>query len=115
MFTVVQQQPVFEVEIRGLALLGKADDLLAGIAAATREAEASLLLMDLMAVVGTLAHHDHAYLGHLLAAHLSHLRRIATVVPHEKITRISESAALERGLVLRVFAGRQQAQAWLLS
>jgi hypothetical protein len=37
------------------------------------------------------------------------------LVPAGKITGISETAAAERGLTLKVFASRLDAQHWLLS
>lgn len=113
-FRITRRDPLFEVKISGLAFLGHAEDLLAQIGEATRREEASLLLIDALHVLGSIAPEDHAQLGYLLVRHLSHLRKVAMVVPAGKITGRSEAAAAERGLNLKVFASLQQAHDWLL-
>jgi uncharacterized membrane protein len=41
------------------------------------------------------------------------MRRIASVVPRERVTRVSEKAARRNGVNVRVFDDEQQAIAWL--
>ena len=47
------------------------------------------------------------------AASMSHLDRIASLVPPERITRVSEKAARRNGVNVRVFGDERAALAWL--
>jgi hypothetical protein len=70
-------------------------------------------LVDLRKVVGELTPHEQIFLGELVAQDLSHLERIASVVPAALITHNSENAAQELGMRLRVFSSKDDAVAWL--
>lgn len=54
-------------------------------------------------------------MGLAAATLLPQLRRLASVVPADRVTRISENAAQQKGLALRVFASQPEALDWLLS
>ena len=71
------------------------------------------VLADLRGVEGRLDPAEQVFLGELVAQHLPHLERVASVVPADQITRNSEAAAQGMGMQLRVFTSRLEATAWL--
>jgi len=71
------------------------------------------LMVDLRGLGGQLDPAEQVFLGELVAQNLSHLDRVASVVPAEQITRNSENAARQLGMQLRVFASDAEAAAWL--
>ena len=73
------------------------------------------VLVDLREVEGELTPTEQIFLGELVAQDLPHLERVASVVPAERITRNSETAAQDLGMKLRVFTSKDDAVAWLTS
>jgi len=102
-------------QVTALASREEAEDIVKAIAAQTHDQGDKRLLIDLTDVVGTLDPDTHRLLGELAFRYLSHLEKVASLVPEEKITRVSEQAALARGLQLRVFADLTDAVEWLLA
>lgn len=101
-------------EISGLAFIDDAPELIERMRQATLEHGDERLLINLEDVVGTLEAKDHQLLGQLAAARLGHLRKIASLVPQDKITRVSEQAAQSLGVQLRVFTSLTAAVDWLV-
>jgi hypothetical protein len=102
-------------EVTGLAFVEDAKPLLKKIEAETRMFGDDRLLINLLDVVGTLGPAEHEFLGQLVVKHLSHLNKVASLVPEDKITRISEGVARSQGLELRVFVSLGEAVDWLLA
>jgi len=73
------------------------------------------VMVNLQGVEGELNFTGHFMLGEHVALHLSHLYRIASLVPPELITRTSERVARSQGVQLRVFGSEGEARAWLLA
>ncbi|MBK6008330.1 STAS/SEC14 domain-containing protein [Ramlibacter ginsenosidimutans] len=71
------------------------------------------VLVDLRGVVTPFSRPEQFRIGEEAAASLSHMRRIASVVPPERVTRVSEKAARRNGVNVRVFDDETQAIAWL--
>jgi hypothetical protein len=71
------------------------------------------VMVDLRGVDGELTPTEQIFLGELVAQDLPHLERVASVVPLERITRNSETAARELGMRLRVFTSEDEAMSWL--
>ena len=71
------------------------------------------VLVDLRSVEGELTPAEQVFLGEFAAQNLPHLERMASVVPLERITHNSESAAQELGMRLRVFTSKDDAVSWL--
>ncbi|MDB5874359.1 MAG: hypothetical protein JWQ07_3801 [Ramlibacter sp.] len=71
------------------------------------------VLVDLREVEGELTPTEQIFLGEFVAQNLPHLERMASLVPAERITRNSESAAQELGMRLRVFTAKDDAVNWL--
>lgn len=71
------------------------------------------LLVDLRDVDGRLEDAEQVFVGELVGHMLSHLNKMASVVPPDQITRNSERAAVQLGMQLRVFVDEAEAVAWL--
>jgi hypothetical protein len=106
--------PTFAVaEVTALAFVEDAEPLLQELAEHTRRHGDRRLLVNLIDVVGTFGHDEQQAIGLLAYRYLSHLERVASLVPQEKITRVSESAARAKGMELRVFTVFMEAVEWL--
>ena len=71
-------------------------------------------LVDLRGVRTLFTEGDQFRIGEEAACSLNHLDRIASVVPADRITRISQRAARRTGTNVCVFDDEAQAVAWLL-
>ena len=74
-----------------------------------------VLLVDLREVQTVFTREEQFRIGLEAALSLAHLRKVASLVPPERITRISEKAARRNGTNVRVFGDEQAALAWLRS
>ncbi len=101
------------VEVTALAFLEDAEPALAEMAERTREAGTRRLLINLVDVVGTFGPEQQRTIGMLAYRYLSHLQKVASLVPPDKLTRVSEAAAREQGMELRVFTQLVEALDWL--
>ena len=108
--------PTFAVvEVTSLAFLENAEPALREIAERTRQQGDRRLLINLLDVVGTFGPDQHREIGLLAYRYLSHLEKVASLVPPDKITRVSEAAAQAQGLQLRVFTELADAIDWLVA
>ncbi len=73
------------------------------------------VLVDLRGVVTPFSRPEQFRIGEEAAASLSHMSRIASVVPADRVTRVSEKAARRNGTNVRVFDDEAQAVAWLMA
>jgi hypothetical protein len=76
--------------------------------------EQSRVLVDLREVRTKFDRAEQFRIGEEAAASLSHMHRIASLVPADRITRVSEKAARRNGINVCVFDDEQAALAWLL-
>jgi hypothetical protein len=102
------------VEITALAFLEDAEPALREMAERTRVYGDRRLLINLMDVVGTFGPEQQRDIGLLAHRYLGHLQKVASLVPPEKVTHVSEAAARSHGLELRVFTTLADAVDWLL-
>ena len=108
--------PAYAVaEITALAFVEAAEPVLRGIAEKTRKHGDRRLLVNLMDVVGTFNPQEQHRIGLLAFQHLSHLEKVASLVPPDKVTRVSEEAARAQGMELRVFTNLGDAVDWLMT
>jgi hypothetical protein len=108
--------PAFAVvEVTALAFMENAEPVLRDIAERTRQHGDRRLLVNLVDVVGTFGTDQQREIGLLAYKYLSHLEKVASLVPPEKITRVSEAAAREQGMELRVFTRLGDAMDWLVA
>jgi hypothetical protein len=71
------------------------------------------VLVDLRGVATPFSRPEQFRIGEEAAASLSHMERIASLVPPERVTRVSEKAARRNGTNVRVFDDEAAALAWL--
>ena len=103
------------VEVTALAFLEIAVPALIEIAEKTRLHGDRRLLINLMDVVGTFGPDQQRDIGLLAHRYLAHLQKVASLVPPDKITHVSEAAAQAQGLQLRVFTELTEAIEWLVA
>lgn len=75
--------------------------------------EEHAVLVDLRAVRTPFTLLEQFRIGEEAACSLHHMDRIASLVPPERLTRVSEKAARRNGVNVRVFDDEQLAVAWL--
>jgi hypothetical protein len=102
-----------QVDVAGPASIKDFVEVINTVAADTVYWSDRRLLVDLRAIEGRLNTEEQVFLGELVAHNLSHLDRMASVVPTEQITHNSERAAQKLGTQLRVFDNEAEAIAWL--
>ncbi len=72
-----------------------------------------VVLVDLRAVQTEFTPEEQFRIGQESACSLAHLDKVASLVPRERLTRISERAARREGANVRVFDDEQTALDWL--
>jgi hypothetical protein len=112
-FTVEQREGHAVVRVDGEPTLEEFLSFVQRLAADSRQWPASHALVDLRGVRTLKAFTEHYAVGEAVGRELRHLRRIASVVPADRITRASEKTAQQAGVNLRVFTDEQEAIAWL--
>ena len=73
------------------------------------------VLVDLRGVATHFSRPEQFRIGEEASLSLSHMERIASLVPPDRVTRVSEKAAQRNGANVRVFDDEDQAIAWLRS
>lgn len=101
------------VRITGRPSIGQLLSLIHLLGVESETWEDDQVLVDLRGVVTPFSTPEQFRIGEEAAASLSHMRRIASVVLPERVTRVSEKAARRNGVNVRVFDDEQQAIAWL--
>ena len=71
------------------------------------------VLVDLRAVATHFSRPEQFRIGEEASLSLSHMDRIASLVPADRVTRVSEKAARRNGVNVRVFDDEGLAIAWL--
>lgn len=104
---------LLRLEVSGEATLADVIALTASLADETRRGAYTRALVDLRAVKHGLKFTDHYSVGEEVARKLAHLERLASVVPAERKTGITEKVANAQGMRLRVFVDEAAAMAWL--
>ena len=73
------------------------------------------VLVDLRGVHTLFDRSEQFRIGEEASASLSHMDKIASLVPPERVTRVSEKAAQRNGTNVRVFDEERHAVRWLTS
>jgi hypothetical protein len=101
------------VHVRGQGTLDDLHRLIDIVAQATVGTSDKRVLVNLQQMDEQLKFTDHYSLGEQAARKLSHLDRLASVVPAGRRTGTSEKVANAQGMQLRVFVTEDEAAAWL--
>ena len=110
----IHSQPGYiRVTVSGEPTFGQLLSLihLLGVESETWDEDA--VLVDLRGVRTPYDRIEQFRLGEEAAASLSHMEKIASLVPTERVTRVSEKAARRNGTNVRVFDDEQSALGWL--
>jgi hypothetical protein len=111
----IRREPRYiRVAVTGEPSIGQLLSLIHLLGVESETWEQDKVLVDLRAVSTEFTREDQFRIGEEAAASLSHMDRIASLVPAEKITRVSEKAARRNGVNVCVFHDEQAAVAWLL-
>ena len=115
-FTITAERRPAHVRfhVSGPASLKNYFDLIDYAAKETQVGGDKRALVDLRGVVGRLSFTDQFFIGDVVSQKLTHLHRIATVVPEDPATYNSEKVANRKGINLRSFDSEELAVAWLL-
>lgn len=112
----IQREPRFiRVAVTGLPSIGQLLSLIHLLGVESETWEQDRVLVDLRAVQTVFSREEQFRIGEEAAASLSHMERIASVVPAERITRVSEKAARRNGVNVCVFDDEAAALQWLLA
>jgi len=111
--TIVRHPDYVAVELTGQVDLATLLELIRKLGALSREAGDTRVLFDSMNMTGDVHFGGQMQIGEQIARSMSHLARVASVMPAEKITRNSEKVARAQGVQLRVFASRDEAIEWI--
>lgn len=102
-----------QVTITGHPSFGQLLSLVHLVGVESETWEQDRVLVDLRAVQTPFSREEQFRIGEEAAASLSHMSKIASVVPPERVTRVSERAARRSGANVCVFDDEQAAQEWL--
>ena len=102
-------------DVQGAVCLEDLHGLIDAVAQTTEGSGEKRALVNLLAVSESLKFTDHYSLGEQVVRKLSHLERVASVVPSSRRTGTSEKVANLRGMQLRVFVREDEAVAWLVA
>ncbi|MEO5669524.1 MAG: STAS/SEC14 domain-containing protein [Ramlibacter sp.] len=111
--TVRRLQEFTSVKIAGPASLPDFVAFIAELGEETRSNGDKRALVDLLGLENDFRFTDHFQIGEAAAQHLTHLERLASIVPENQITHTSEKVAVKKGLQLRVFTSMTEAIRWL--
>lgn len=103
------------VQINGSPSLDEFLGLLRQIGQDSAAGSKKLVLLDLQAVGRVYSFTEQFALGVEVARSMSHLQKLASVVPPDRITKVSEKAAIHSGANVRVFTSEAEAMQWLLA
>lgn len=72
------------------------------------------VLVDMRGIRSLRAFTEHYAIGEAVVRHWSHMRKVASVVPPDRLTRASEKVARRGDVNLTVFTDEGEAMGWLL-
>lgn len=101
------------VNVTGHPTIGQLLSLIHLLGVESETWEADRVLVDLRGVDTPFSRHEQFRIGEEAAASLSHMEKIASLVPAERVTRVSEKAARRNGANVSVFDDEAEALAWL--
>lgn len=110
---IEQHAQFIRVAVTGHPSIGQLLSLIHLLGVESETWQADRVLVDLRGVDTEFSRHDQYRIGEEAAASLSHMGKIASLVPPERITRVSEKAARRSGANVSVFDDPAAALAWL--
>lgn len=111
---ITQEQSYARLMVIGQPTFDELISLFHVVGVQSEEWPHDLLLLDLRGVASRYPQEEEYRVGQEIVTSLGHVRRIASVVPTDRITRLSERAARGSWLKLRVFDDEGEAVGWLV-
>ena len=112
-YTVEHRAGCAVVRANGEPSLGEFIAFLQQMGTESRRWASDCVLFDLRGVRTLTSFTEHYAVGQEVGRQLKHVRRLASVVPADRITRASEKTARQAGVNLSVFTDEGEALAWL--
>jgi hypothetical protein len=112
--TVDREQQYVRFNVSGPASLKNYFDLIDTAAKDTLARGETLGMVDLRGVVGRLCFTDQFFIGDVVGQKLTHMQKLASLVPQDPASYNSEKVATRKGVNLRSFEDEVIAIAWLL-
>lgn len=101
--------------ISGLVSVEAWDVALQELEAALPAATSDRLLVDLSGLVGWLGLPERTAVGTMMSRRLARMKKVALVIEQHKISGAVEAEAQSKGLDLRLFSSRGEAEGWVVS
>jgi hypothetical protein len=112
-YTVEHRGDCTVVRANGEPSLGEFIAMLQAIGAESVRWPNDCALFDLRGIRTLTSFTEHYAVGQEVGRQMGHFRRLASVVPADRITRASEKTARQAGVNMLVFTDEGQALAWL--
>ena len=111
---VIERGPVYvRVTVSGQPEIGELLAMIHLLGVESETWEEDRVLVDLRRVDTIFTRYEQFRIGEEAAASLSHMEKIASVVPPERITRVSQKTARRMGANVTVFSDEKAAVVWL--
>lgn len=114
-FTVEQREGYAVVRVEGEPTLDEFLHFVQAMGSQSRAWPVLRALVDLRSVRSLKTFTEHYAIGEAVGREMAHLRKVASVVPADRVTRASEKRAQHAGVNLTVFTSEGEAIEWLRS
>ena len=112
-FRVEQRALYAVVRVDGEPTLEQFLDFVAQLGRQSADWPHDRVLVDLRSIRTLTSFTEHYAVGEAVVRHMAHLRKLASVVPGDRLTRASEKTAQRAGVNLMVFTSEGEAIQWL--
>ena len=112
-YTVEHREGCAVIRANGEPTLGEFIAFLQVVGAESMRWRSDRVLFDLRGVRTLTSFTEHYAVGQEVGRQMGHFRRLASVVPADRITRASEKTARQAGVNMTVFIDEGEAMAWL--
>lgn len=114
-FKVEQRQSHAVVRVDGEPTLEEFIGFIRSVGEQSKGWPTDRVMFDLRSVRTLKASAEHKTIGEEVGRSFAHLRKMASVVPADRLTRASQTTARQAGVKLTVFTSEGEAREWLLS
>lgn len=112
-FRVEQRALYAVVRVDGEPTLDEFLDFVARLGAESATWRQSHMLVDLRSIRTLKSFTEHYAIGEAVGRHFGHMKKCASVVPGDRLTRASQKTAQQAGVNLTVFTSEGEAIQWL--
>jgi hypothetical protein len=113
-YTVEHRTGCVVIRADGEPSLGEFIAFLKKVGAESAQWSSDCVLFDLRGIRTLTTFTEHYAVGQEVGRQMGHFRRLASVVPADRITRASEKTARQAGVNMTVFTDEGEAMTWLM-